>query len=165
MESQRRRFASIAPCSYLLLEVVTACLDMKEDKSKKSALVCDGWNGFLGVASDLPRASYRKGKEYYLICFLAWRGWIKFSLSWHGYNLQRRRWHQNFCLAPMGEVWWPWWCIVLPCDCRHSLVSPRCSPSLKHGIFAGVVAYLVAMRGARLIGIFGIPKFDYLWTP
>ena len=67
-----------------LLKFRTACLDMKEDRNNKSALVCDGWSGFLGVTSDLPRGSYRNGKEYYLICFLAWRGWIKFStfLSW-----------------------------------------------------------------------------------
>ena len=123
---------------------------MKEDKSKKGTLVCDGWSGFLGVASDLPRASYRKGKEYYLICFLAWRGWIYWSLSWHGYNLQRRRWHQNFRLAPEGEVWWQWWWVVLPCDCRHSLVSPRWKFSLNHGVFLCVyhIWWLWEVRGS-----------------
>ena len=88
-----------------------------------------------------------------------------FLLSYHGYNLKRRRWHQNFCLAPVGEVWWQWWWIVLPCDCRHSLVSPRCSPSLNHGVFACGFSYLVDMRGARFINWnFGAPKID-LWTP
>ena len=51
-----------------------------------------------------------------------------------------------FALYQEGEVWWQWWWVVLPCDCRHSLVSPPCSPYPKHGIFACVVAifpYLV----------------------
>ena len=91
------------PWAHLLVEVVTACLDTKEDRSKKSALVCDGWSGFLGVASDLPRGSYRKGKEHYLICFLARRGWIYWSLLWHGYNLKTRRWQQNFRFVPRGR--------------------------------------------------------------
>ena len=103
MESQCHRFASITPCSYLLLESWTACLYMKEDKRKKSALVCDGWSGFLGVTSDLPRALNRKGKEHYLICFLAWRGRIYWSLLWHGYNLKTRRWQQNFRSVPRGR--------------------------------------------------------------
>ena len=103
MESQCHRFASITSCSYLLLESWTACLDTKEDKRKKSALVCDGWSGFLGVASDLPRALNRNGKEYYLIRFLAWRGWIYWSLLRHGYNLKTRRWQQNFRSVPRGR--------------------------------------------------------------
>ena len=103
MESQCHRFASITPRAHLLLKVVTACLDMKEDRSKKSALVCDGWSGFLEVTSDLPRGSYRKGKEHYLICFLAWRGRIYWSLLWHGYNLKTRRWQQNFRFVPRGR--------------------------------------------------------------
>ena len=86
-----------------LLTSWTACLDMKEDRSKKSALVCDGWSGFLVAASDLPRGSYRKGKEHYLICFLARRGWIYWSLLWHGYNLKTRRWQQNFRFVPRGR--------------------------------------------------------------
>ena len=91
------------PWAHLLVEVVTACLDTKEDRSKKSALVCDGWSGFLEVASDLPRALNRKGKEHYLICFLAWRGRIYWSLLWHGYNLKTRRWQQNFRFVPRGR--------------------------------------------------------------
>ena len=86
-----------------LLTSWTACLDTKEDRSKKSALVCDGWSGFLVAASDLPRGSYRKGKEHYLICFLAWRGRIYWSLLWHGYNLKTRRWQQNFRFVPRGR--------------------------------------------------------------
>ena len=58
--------------TFLRLKLSTACLNMKEDRNKKSALVCDGWSGFLVAASDLPRALNRNGKEYYLICFLAW---------------------------------------------------------------------------------------------
>ena len=103
MESQCHRFASITSWAHLLVEVVTPCLDMKEDRSKKSALVCDGWSGFLEVASDLPRALNRKGKEHYLICFLARRGWIYWSLLWHGYNLKTRRWQQNFRFVPRGR--------------------------------------------------------------
>ena len=103
MESQCHRFASITSCSYLLLEVVTACLDTKEDRSKKSALVCDGWSGSLEVTSDLPRALNRNGKEYYLIRFLAWRGWVYWSLLRHGYNLKTRRWQQNFRSVPRGR--------------------------------------------------------------
>ena len=103
MESQYHRFASIAPWAHLLLEVVTACLDMKEDRSKKSTLVCDRWNASLHVTADLPRALNRKGKEYYLIWFLAWRGWIDCSLARHECSEERRDWHQNFFLPPRGR--------------------------------------------------------------
>ena len=103
MESQYHRFASIAPWARLLLEVVTACFDMKEDRSKKSALVCDGWNASLHATADLPRALNRKGKEYYLIWFLAWRGWIDCSLARHECSEERRDWHQNFFLPPRGR--------------------------------------------------------------
>ena len=103
MESQYHRFASIAPWLRLLLKSWTPCFDMKEDRSKKSALVCDGWSGFLEVASDLPRALNRKGKEYYLIWFLAWRGWVDCSLARHECSEERRDWHQNFFLPPRGR--------------------------------------------------------------
>ena len=103
MESQYHRFASIAPWARLLLEVVTACFDMKEDRSKKSALVCDRWNASLHATADLPRALNRKGKEYYLIWFLAWRGWVDCSLARHECSEERRDWHQNFFLPPRGR--------------------------------------------------------------
>ena len=103
MESQYHRFASIAPWLRLLLKSWTPCFDMKEDRSKKSALVCDGWSGSLEVASDLPRGSYRKGKENYLICFLARRGWVDCSLTRHECSEERRDWHQNFFLLPRGR--------------------------------------------------------------
>ena len=103
MESQYHRFASIAPWARLLLKSWTPCFDMKEDRSKKSALVCDGWSGSLEVASDLPRALNRKGKEYYLIWFLAWRGWVDCSLARHECSEERRDWHQNFFLPPRGR--------------------------------------------------------------
>ena len=103
MDSQYHRFASIAPWTRLLLEVVTACFDMKEDRSKKSALVYDRWNASLHATADLPRALNRKGKENYLICFLARRGWIYWSLLWHGYERAEKDWHQNFFLLPRGR--------------------------------------------------------------
>ena len=106
MESQYHRFASIAPWLRLLLKSWTPCFDMKEDRSKKSALVCDGWSGFLEVASDLPRALNRKGKEYYLIWFLAWRGWVDCSLARHECSEERRDdWRQSFrlLLLPRGR--------------------------------------------------------------
>ena len=103
MESQYHRFASIAPWARLLLKSWTPCFDMKEDRSKKSALVCDGWSGSLEVASDLPRALNRKGKECYLIWFLAWRGWVDCSLARHECSEERRDWHQNFFLPPRGR--------------------------------------------------------------
>ena len=46
-----------------LREISTACLDMKEDRNNKSALVCDGWSAFLDAASDLPRFSYSRWKS------------------------------------------------------------------------------------------------------
>ena len=46
-----------------LLKFRTACLDMKEDRNNKSALVCDGWSFFLDAASDLPRASHNRWKS------------------------------------------------------------------------------------------------------
>jgi len=103
VESQYHRFASIAPWARLLLKSWTPCFDMKEDRSKKSALVCDGWSGSLEVTSDLPRALNRKGKEYYLIWFLAWRGWVDCSLARHECSEERRDWHQNFFLPPRGR--------------------------------------------------------------
>ena len=63
MESQYHRFASITPRTYLLLEFRTSCLDMMEDRNEKSTLVYDGWSSFFDAASDLPRASYSKGKS------------------------------------------------------------------------------------------------------
>ena len=41
-----------------LLRSWTPCLDMKEDRNKKSALVLDGWSAFLDAASDLVRDTY-----------------------------------------------------------------------------------------------------------
>ena len=46
-----------------LREISTACLDMKEDRNKKSALVCDGWSALLDVASDLVRDTYSRWKS------------------------------------------------------------------------------------------------------
>ena len=103
MESQCHRFASITSCSYLLLTSWTAYLDMKEERYKKSGLICNRWDAFLEVASDLPRALNRKGKECYLIWFLAWRGWVYWSLLWHEYSLKTRRWQQSFRFVPRGR--------------------------------------------------------------
>ena len=137
-----------------LLTSWTACLDMKEDRSKKSALVCDGWSGFLVAASDLPRGSYRKGKEHYLICFLARRGWIYWSLLWHGYNLKTRRWQQNFRFVPRGRG------VMAAVVGSFTLWLPTFTRVATLKIFSEPwrllmrVSYLVVMRGARFIGIF-----------
>ena len=103
MVSALHPFTFSVLCASLLRKSWTACLDMKEDKRKKSALVCDGWSGSLEVTSDLPRGSYRKGKENYLICFLARRGWVDCSLARHEGSEERRDWHQNFFLPPRGR--------------------------------------------------------------
>ena len=42
---------------------VTPCFDMKEDRSKRSGLICVRWNAFLEVTSDLPRDTYSKWKS------------------------------------------------------------------------------------------------------
>ena len=49
--------------AFLRRELCSPCLDMKEDRNKKSALVCDGWSAFLDVASDLVRDTYSRWKS------------------------------------------------------------------------------------------------------
>ena len=46
-----------------LLKYWTPCLDMKEDRNKKSALVRDGWSAFLDATSDLVRDTYSRWKS------------------------------------------------------------------------------------------------------
>ena len=47
----------------LLREISTACLDMKEDRNKKSALVCDGWSCFLDASSCFGRDFHSRWKS------------------------------------------------------------------------------------------------------
>ena len=51
------------PLGFLLLEVVTACFDMKEDRNEKSNLICDRWEMIDEVTSDLVRDTYSKRKS------------------------------------------------------------------------------------------------------
>ena len=47
-----------------LLKFRTACFDMKDDRSKRSGLICVRWNALLEVASDLGANSYSKKKSF-----------------------------------------------------------------------------------------------------
>ena len=51
------------PWTSLLPKYCSPCLDMKEDRNKKSALACDGLSAFLEVTSDLVANSYSEGKS------------------------------------------------------------------------------------------------------
>ena len=109
INTQYHRLASIAPWTRLLRKSWTACLDMKEERDKKSGLICVRWDAFLEVASDLVRDAHSKQSKQksvaYLVRFLAWRGWIDcpLTLTWHGYSEQRRDWRQSFRLLPRGR--------------------------------------------------------------
>ena len=86
--------------AFLRRELCSPCLDMKEDRNKKSALVCDGWSALLDVASDLVRDTYSRWKS------ITW-----FTSSHEGdettallrkmdVGSRGRDWHQNFHFLP-----------------------------------------------------------------
>ena len=64
MEPQCRRFASFILCTRFSRKFCTACFDMKDDRSKRSGLICVRWNALLEVASDLGANSYSKKKSF-----------------------------------------------------------------------------------------------------
>ena len=59
-----KRSVSSILCASLLRESWTPCLDTKEDRNKKSGLICVRWNAFLEVASDLGANSYCIWKSF-----------------------------------------------------------------------------------------------------
>ena len=90
----------------LLLKSWTACFDMKEDRNKKSGVICVRWVTFLEVASLLPRGTYSKWKSI---------TWVTSSHEgdestdlFRDMDLseQRRTGTRIFSSYQEGEVWW-----------------------------------------------------------
>ena len=90
----------------LLLKSWTACFDMKEDRGKRSGLICVRWNAFLEVTSDLGANSYSKWKSI---------TWLTSSHEgdestdlFRDMDLseQRRTGTRIFSSYQEGEVWW-----------------------------------------------------------
>ena len=151
MESQCHRFASIIPRAHLLLKFRTACLDMKEDRSKKSALVCDGWSAFLEVTSDLVRGTYSKWKS--ITWFPTSHDRVESTDLFRdmGFERAEKDWRQNFSLLPRGRgvmaIMVGSFTLQLPTSASVLI----CLPSLNNGdvacVFYGSSSFLVKMEG------------------
>ena len=153
MESQCHRFASNTPRAYLLLESWTTCFDMKEDRSKKSALVCDGWSAFLEVASDLVRDTYSKWKS------ITWLTSSHEEVEWTdlfrdmGFERAEKDWRQNFFLLPRGRgvmaIMVGSFTLQLPTSASVATLLAFAKPWGCCTCFRCNISFLVKMEGAR----------------